>query len=125
MSRLTSAVIDSHCHIQADAFDADGAAVLAAAALQVWRAFSFLAGMWSHLAMQSRSRERTAWTPELASTHMAAGADDATWEQIVVLADEPEVVAIGETGLDYDRGFSPRRSAGQPAPASLAGPSVG
>ncbi len=102
-------MIDSHCHIQADAFDEDRAAVLAAAqtagvarilvpgwdlessraAIQLARAHGLDAGVGIH-------------------PHVAAGADDATWDQIVALADEPEVVAIGETGLDYDRGFSPR-----------------
>ena len=40
--------------------------------------------------------------------HLAADADDATWAAVVDLAAEPEVVAVGETGLDYDRGFSSR-----------------
>lgn len=40
--------------------------------------------------------------------HHASEADEATWEQIVELAHEHEVAGIGETGLDYDRGFSPR-----------------
>lgn len=40
--------------------------------------------------------------------HHAAEADDATWAQIVELAYEDEVAGIGETGLDYDRGFSSR-----------------
>ena len=40
--------------------------------------------------------------------HIAAHADEETWAAIVELAARPEVVAVGETGLDYDRGFSPR-----------------
>ena len=40
--------------------------------------------------------------------HGAAQATDADWALIERLARLPRVVAIGETGLDYDRGFSPR-----------------
>lgn len=40
--------------------------------------------------------------------HLAAQADDSVWSQIVELAAEDDVAGIGETGLDYDRGFAPR-----------------
>ena len=40
--------------------------------------------------------------------HLAASVDDATWAEVCELASLDEVVGIGETGLDYDRGFSPR-----------------
>ena len=40
--------------------------------------------------------------------HVASGADEATWRAVEALARDPVVVAVGETGLDYDRGFSPR-----------------
>jgi TatD DNase family protein len=40
--------------------------------------------------------------------HLAGEADDDVWRQIRELAKEADVVGIGETGLDYDRGFSPR-----------------
>jgi TatD DNase family protein len=42
--------------------------------------------------------------------HHAAEVDDAGWQRIRELAADPSVVAVGETGLDYDRGFSPREA---------------
>jgi TatD DNase family protein len=39
--------------------------------------------------------------------HDAAKVDDPGWARIVGWAEDPRVVAIGETGLDYDRVFSP------------------
>jgi TatD DNase family protein len=40
--------------------------------------------------------------------HTAAEATEADWNAIVEMAGDSRVVAVGETGLDYDRGFSPR-----------------
>jgi len=42
--------------------------------------------------------------------HDAASADDPTWSRIEEQAHDPRVVAIGETGLDYDRALSPREA---------------
>jgi len=39
--------------------------------------------------------------------HIASTVDEAMWEQVCELARHELVVGIGETGLDYDRGFSP------------------
>jgi TatD DNase family protein len=39
--------------------------------------------------------------------HDAAKVDDREWRELAELALDDRVVAIGETGLDYDRAFSP------------------
>ena len=39
--------------------------------------------------------------------HDAAKVDEAGWQRVAGWATDPRVVAIGETGLDYDRVFSP------------------
>ncbi len=40
--------------------------------------------------------------------HIASTVDEAMWAEVAELARHELVVGIGETGLDYDRGFSPR-----------------
>jgi TatD DNase family protein len=39
--------------------------------------------------------------------HFASGAGEADWDELAALAGSPEVVAIGEIGLDYFRNLSP------------------
>ena len=103
-------LIDSHAHLQADAFVTDAGVVLATArAAGVVR---LLAPGWD----LASSRSGIALARVLAGIdtsvgvhpHVASAVDDAAWEALTVLAREPAVVAVGETGLDYDRCFSPR-----------------
>ena len=58
--------------------------------------------------------ERLAGAPEIRVNaaagihpHVASGADDEAWAEIVALTESDAVAAVGETGLDYDRAFSP------------------
>jgi TatD DNase family protein len=102
-------LIDSHAHLQAGAFDIDRRAVVASA--REAGVVRLLVPGWD--LESSRDAVELAQTADLDASagihpHVAAGADEATWQAIVELADRPEVVAIGETGLDYDRLFSPR-----------------
>ena len=101
-------LIDSHAHVQAEAFEADRSEVISAArdagvermlvpgwdlpssraALVVCAQFQLDAGVGIH-------------------PHVARDSDR-DFPAIADLARDPAVVAVGETGLDYDRGFSPR-----------------
>ena len=102
-------LVDSHCHLNADRFDGDADLVLGGARLAgVERV---LVPGWN-VASSERAMalaERFDWLDIGVGVHPhdAARVDDSGWARIVELAHDPRVVAIGETGLDYDRVFSP------------------
>ena len=102
-------LVDSHCHVNADRFADDAEDVLAAArAVGVER---ILVPGWN-VASCERAREladRVDWIDIAVGVHPhdAAKVDDTGWRRISGWATDERVRAIGETGLDYDRVFSP------------------
>ena len=102
-------LIDSHCHLNADRFGDDVELVLGGARLAgVER---MLVPGWN-VASSERALalvERFDWLDVAVGVHPhdAAKVDEAGWARIVGWAGDERVVAIGETGLDYDRVFSP------------------
>src|SRR3954466_5580644 len=102
-------VIARHCHPHSDRFRRDVALVIGGARLAgVER---ILVPGWD-LPSCAASLALVDDFPWLDSAlgihpHEAAAADDAAWASIERLAVDERVVAIGETGLDFDRVFSP------------------
>ena len=102
-------LVDSHCHVNADRFAPDADAVVEAArGAGVER---ILVPGWN-VASSERALElveRIPWLDAAVGVHPhdAAKVDDAGWTRIVAWASRAEVTAVGETGLDYDRVFSP------------------
>ena len=102
-------LIDSHCHLNAERFAGDEAAVLARA--QAAGLERILVPGWNEWSSVRALElvQRFAWLDASVGVHPhdADKVDDAGWGRIAALAGERAVVAIGETGLDYDRVFSP------------------
>ena len=102
-------LIDSHCHLQADRFADDVDEVIEAArASNLERILVPGWNGWSSTAALALV-DRHSWLDAAVGVHPhdAAKVDTASWRDIAALAPDPRVVAIGETGLDYDRVFSP------------------
>lgn len=102
-------LVDSHCHLQADRFDADVELVLGGARLAgVER---ILVPGWDPASCRQAIElvDRFPWLDAAVGVHPhdAARVDDDDWQDLARLALDPRVVAIGETGLDYDRVHSP------------------
>lgn len=102
-------LVDSHCHLNADRFEGDVETVLGAA--QAAGLERLLVPGWNDRSSRRALElvERFGWLDASVGVHPhdAAKVDEAGWAAIVTLAGDPRVVAIGETGLDYDRVFSP------------------
>lgn len=102
-------LIDSHCHLNAERFAGEEAEVLdRARAAEVER---ILIPGWNE-ASCARALDLVDRFPWLDASvgihpHDAGEVDDAGWRRIAASASDARVVAIGETGLDYDRVFSP------------------
>jgi TatD DNase family protein len=108
-------LVDSHCHLQADRFDADVDQVIGAARLAgVER---ILVPGWDPVSCRRALDlvDRFPWLDAAVGVHPhdAERVDDTAWTGVVALAADERVLATGETGLDYDRLFSP-------VPAQLA-----
>jgi TatD DNase family protein len=102
-------LIDSHCHLNAERFAGDEAAVLLRS--REAGVERVLVPGWN-LASCRRALELLDELDGLDAAvgvhpHDAARVDEAGWKEIARTAVDPRVVAIGETGLDYDRVFSP------------------
>jgi TatD DNase family protein len=102
-------LVDSHCHLQAERFADDVDDVIAAArAAGVERILVPGWNAWSSTAALELV-ERHDWLDAAVGVHPhdADSVSDDEWQAIERQARDARVVAIGETGLDYDRVFSP------------------
>ena len=108
--RRSMRLVDSHCHLQTRPFADDLDAVVAAArAAGVERIL--VPGVDVATSVEALEVvDRFPWLDAAAGIHphVAAEAGAPGRSRIAALAADPRVVGIGETGLDYDRGFSPR-----------------
>jgi TatD DNase family protein len=102
-------LVDSHCHLQADRFDADVELVLGGARLAGVK--RILVPGWDPASCRRAIAlvDRFPWLDASVGVHPhdAANVDDDAWQELARLALDERVVAIGETGLDYDRLHSP------------------
>jgi TatD DNase family protein len=102
-------LVDSHCHVNADRFDDDVDAVLGAS--REAGVERILVPGWN-LRSSERALELVAtrsWLDAAVGVHPhdAAEVGPGDWATIEGWARDERVVAIGETGLDADRMFSP------------------
>jgi TatD DNase family protein len=102
-------LVDTHAHLQSPQFGDDLAEVLAAA--EHGGVERLLVPGWDE-SSTVRALALVDRFPRLVAAagihpHAAAETDDGAWRRTAGLASLPSVVAIGETGLDFDRLFSP------------------
>lgn len=114
MSRTVESLtlIDSHVHLDDDAFASDREAMIARARAAGVRGFLSIA---TSLASSRRVLALAEAHDDIYAAiglhpHDATAATPDAMAEVAALAKHPKVVAIGETGLDYFRNFAPREA---------------
>jgi TatD DNase family protein len=106
-------LVDTHCHLDPQYFPAGPDEVLARAreagvgGFVVIGVGTDLAPARAAVALAKRIQDRAGAAVGV-HPHDAITLDDAAYDELAKLAAEPEVVAIGEIGLDYHYDHSPR-----------------
>ena len=102
-------LIDSHAHLQSDRFTADVDLVLGGAKLAGIERILVPGWDVDSTAGALALTERYPWLDDSAGVHPhdAELVDDDAWSRLRTLAADDRIVAIGETGLDFDRMFAP------------------
>jgi TatD DNase family protein len=105
-------LIDSHCHIDFDGFDADRADVLARAR-EAGIVTLICIGSGADIAAARSSVALAAAEPDVFATvgihpHDVGKMTEADWQELEALSVTARVVGVGETGLDYFYDHSPR-----------------
>lgn len=109
-------MIDSHCHLDMEEFGQDREAVLARALAAGVRGVVSIGGGAApgtlarglRVAQTAPSTGPRVWATVGIHPHEAKDASEASLAELRSLAPRPEVIAIGEIGLDYHYDHSPR-----------------
>ena len=103
-------LVDSHCHLDFPDFGDDFPAVLERARAAGVRTLQTISTRLSTVdtIRAIASRDPDIWCSVGLHPHEAATEEDVSPERIVTLSDHPDVIGIGETGLDYFYEHSPR-----------------
>ena len=103
-------LVDSHCHLDFPDFADDLDGVMARAAAEGVSAMLTIGTRVDSFDRVLAVAERYdhVWCTVGVHPHDSAAEPDVTCERLVALADNPRVVGIGESGLDYHYDHSPR-----------------
>lgn len=105
-------LVDSHCHLDDEKFDADrDATIERARAAGIERMMAIGTGDGPpdlEAALRLARRHDFIYATIGVHPHDAAKTTDETFERLAELAGESKVLAVGEIGLDYHYDFSPR-----------------
>jgi TatD DNase family protein len=102
-------IIDSHVNLHAPQFDADREAVIARALAAGVRLMVNISDKVSnYAAVRQVARHPDIWCTVGTHPHEAKEDPELSAETLIALADDPRVVGIGETGLDFHYDLSPR-----------------